>query len=651
MSVARPGSPSVAGPRQITSNGCALVNFTSTVDAFPLSYFECLPTGFSNASGYPLAIFLHGLNETATTPLDGGYLTQFNASWVPIAAAWGYILIVVNTRTGTGFYINSPYTGPQEQDVWDAIHSEESRRAITSLYLFGSSMGTMGTFEIAGETPSAFKGIGAVLSFSDYFEEYDYLTSIHGGQFTAGILAAIDNGSLPNQSATARSMWLALSGPRFDPENFSGLRQYLVHGGQDLESPNNPTVWPYQQANDTILNRTCQVRVDLAEPANCTHPLTVLHALQPSLYAFRYVFEPTGVHTTDELNLSDMFAFWDGQVGSGVYWSGTGGTPAAPPVDTVNFATVPAGCGLLTFRGQPYTWGQLATVPNGTYPVNATPCPGDRLAALVVDGNATFDGATSSVTVQGTTIIVATFRPITPPPPPNVTFYAQPSTCGPLVVNGSNVPNGGVLALVNGSYPVLAGACSAETFSAWSATGSVHVATATSAATTLTVAGNGTLTAEYTAVVVPPPPPHFLVNITVQPDPCGAGLTLGGALYPNGSVANLTAGNYSLSAPLCAGYSFLSWNLTGSLGLLNGSSLDVDGNGSLAALLTQNQTPPGHKSGPPSGNNSSGAGGGAPWPILPFALLAGVVAVVGVVVYATRGRRARPEASEDVPTD
>lgn len=644
-------APADAGPRQNGTANCTLVNFTSSVDAFPLSYFECLPAGFSNASGYPLAVFLHGLNESANTPQRGGYLTDFNTSWAPIASSWGFILLIVNTRTGDGFFINSPYTGPQEQDVWDAIHSEESRRSIASLYLFGSSMGTMGTFLIAGETPSAFAGIGAVLSFSDYFEEYDYLASgVRGGNLTATALAAIDGGALPNASATARAMWLALSGPRFDPQNFSSLREYIVHGANDLASPNNPGLWPYQQANDTVLNRSCLVAVDVGEPSNCTQPLTVLHALDPTGFDFRYVYEPAGVHTTDELNLTDMFAFWAGRVAPGIYWASMSGTPGPPPIDAVNFATIPSGCGSIAFGGSNYTWGQLDTVATGTYPVAATPCAGYHLRALAVDGNGTLDGATSQVTISGSAVVVASFAPIAPPPAPNVTFSVTPPSCGPVVVNGSTAGNGQVVALPSGSYSLVVGSCSGETFANWTVIGALSVANPTMSSTTLTVTGNGTVTAEFQAVIVPPPS-QFSVAVLIDPDPCGADVAIGGLSYSNGSTARLVGGEYALAAPGCTGYEFVSWSLSGSLDLLSGARLDVYGNGTLIAFLQANATAPGHHSGASGANNSTGAPAASSLPYLPLglAVAAAIVVVAVVLIWRATARRVR-SAPPEPPT-
>src|SRR4029077_10637925 len=86
------------------------------------------------------------------------------------AVAAGFLLIVPNTRTGDGYYVDSDYTGPQAQDILDAIAHEESIRHIGKLYLFGFSMGSMGAISIGLNHPGMFAGIGAVAAFSDDFE-------------------------------------------------------------------------------------------------------------------------------------------------------------------------------------------------------------------------------------------------------------------------------------------------------------------------------------------------------------------------------------------------------------------------------------------------------------------------------------------------
>ncbi|HYK94093.1 MAG TPA: hypothetical protein VEY07_08665, partial [Thermoplasmata archaeon] len=134
-----------------------LINYTSSVDGVALSYYEWTPPGYNASASYPLAIFLHGqyMDGNELIVHDGG--PQITAA----AAAAGFLLISINTpRTTSGFYVNSQYTGPEEQDVLDAIAHEESIRHVGHLYLFGSSMGTLGTYSLAGHHPGMFTGIG-----------------------------------------------------------------------------------------------------------------------------------------------------------------------------------------------------------------------------------------------------------------------------------------------------------------------------------------------------------------------------------------------------------------------------------------------------------------------------------------------------------
>ncbi|MCI4337345.1 MAG: hypothetical protein L3K17_09225 [Thermoplasmata archaeon] len=639
-------APPVAGPRQNSTVGCTLVNYTSTVDGFNLSYYECLPSGFSNSSAYPLAVFLHGISGTETAWQEGGYLTYYNDSWVPIASAWGYILLILNTRSGDGFFLNSPGTGPQEQDVWDAIHSEQSRHAVSGLYLFGSSMGTMGTYNLAGHNPGLFKGIGVVLSFSDYFEEYEYLLEARNQSYTGSLLAAIDNGTLPNQSATAERLWIELSTPRFAPQNFSGTPMYIVHGGADVESPNNVSLWPYQQANNTVLNSTCLSATSLGEPANCTQPLTVLHALSPSRYDFRYVYERDGMHTTDELNLSDMFAFWAGQAAPGVFWSTASGTPTNPPADLVNFATVPAGCGSIDFGGQSYGYGALASVPNGTYAVSATPCAGRSLSTLSSFGNATYSAATGSAHVTGSAVVIATFV-ATVPPRYDVNFTADPASCTPLEVNGSSIASGSTVSFLSGSYGIAAPACTAEQFANWSAVGGVEVAAPYQSSTSVIVGGNGAVTANYAAAKPPPPPPPDSYNVTIQvlPSDCGATVTLGGRLYADDAVVSLPPGAYVFGARACPGYAFRAWNFTGDIAINSSTGeLNIAGPGELTAEYSANATVP------PVANASAATAFGLPVVVVYLGVGAGIIAAAigsAIVWRRRRGREPGDDASAD----
>lgn len=326
--LARPlgqGGPPV-GP---VSNG-TVVNYTSSVDGFALSYNEWLPAGYDPAQGYPLAIYLHGLEATTGIPRSGGYpdglsVDSAGPSVINAASKFGFLLIAPNTRTGSGFYVDSPFSGPQAQDVLDAIHSEEGRHTVTKLYLFGESMGSLGTFAIALHHPGMFSAIGVIAVASDLFETMDYHLSIRAhDQWAANAVQALlttTGGSFPNQTAQAQQEAVYLSVARFDPGAFATLPLYEVAGGVDNHTPNSPAFWPYLNANDTLLTSTCLSATALGEPANCTVPLLNLSRDHPGEYIFRYVYSPLGGHALDLLNANDMFAFFAGQRGPGVYWS------------------------------------------------------------------------------------------------------------------------------------------------------------------------------------------------------------------------------------------------------------------------------------------------------------------------------------------
>ncbi|MCI4353913.1 MAG: hypothetical protein L3K06_00930, partial [Thermoplasmata archaeon] len=212
-----PSVPRAAAPLpRPVGPSVSTVNYTSSVDSFPLSYSEILPTGFSSSTRYPLAVEMHGIAVTESTPMRGGYPTVVDPNTAGAATDAGFILIVPNTRTGDGFYIDSPTTGPQAQDIQDAIHVEQSLRLIGSIYLFGFSMGGMGSLSIGLQHPSEFAGLGAIATFSDIYQLYDYQAS-HGSAGLNGALLDVAGGSLPNASAFSHQVFDELSELRAHP--------------------------------------------------------------------------------------------------------------------------------------------------------------------------------------------------------------------------------------------------------------------------------------------------------------------------------------------------------------------------------------------------------------------------------------------------
>jgi pimeloyl-ACP methyl ester carboxylesterase len=307
------------------------VNYTSSVDGTGLSYYEWLPPDYSNATAYPLAVYLHGLGYGGSeiSTLSGG------VSAITAAQADGFILISLNTRTGSGFYVNSPYTGPQQQDVLDAIAHEKSIRDVGKVYLFGSSMGSMGAYAIASQYPGLISGIGAAAECPDAYEAvYWHYLNIPGG-FQSFLTTTGGNG--PGTTIFQNELY-NLSSARFYPQNFSAISVYATQGGNDEECPNNPNTFGYQQSNNTFLNSTCLGVAAWDEPANCQTPFANLSLAFPGEYRWRMVYTATGAHTLNEVNGEDMFGFWSGSVPPGLVCAANAGqTPGPCPTNPVTF--------------------------------------------------------------------------------------------------------------------------------------------------------------------------------------------------------------------------------------------------------------------------------------------------------------------------
>jgi pimeloyl-ACP methyl ester carboxylesterase len=305
--------------------GPIMVNYRSSVDGFPLSFEEWLPSGYMASHAYPLTVFLHGMG-TGTAAVRGGVgATSIPSDIVRGAAEFGSILISLNTRSEAGFYANTACGGPQEQDVLDAITLEESDRNVSSVYLVGFSMGSIGAFRIAADHPKLISGIAVAGTITDLFEVYAYDASLRAAPTT--VISDLC-GVFPSATNTSAVQFFESESPaRFSPQNFSEMRIYVTAGGEDVRAANNFSVWPYAQVNSTFVNSSCQVVSSLDEPASCTTPFSSLARSHPGDYVFRYVYEPTAPHDSLQLNGTDMFEFLFGMLPPGFYTAGF------PPVD------------------------------------------------------------------------------------------------------------------------------------------------------------------------------------------------------------------------------------------------------------------------------------------------------------------------------
>ncbi len=351
-----PVPPVGAGPLAVASAslvgaspsapGGHLVSYSSSVDGWPLSYEEWLPTGYTSGSSYPLAVYLHGEVGQSGTWVRGGVVsglmaTAWGTTLIQAARSHGFLLIALNTRTGDGFYVNSPFTGPQQTDVLDAIAHEEEIRSVASLYLVGDSMGSVGALQIADHLPGAFAGIGSIEGCTDVFEMLQWRNTQHQSGPVAQTLQS-SGGQWPNGSAVAAGLFYYESAARFFPGNLTNLRLYYAAGGQARSCPSNASVYAFQQANNTILRPSCLVAARVAEPANCTGPLATLSGNEPGSYLWRYDYVANGTHNGSILDAADMLAFWAGSVPGGVVCGLPGATPvpcARPGVATSPFTT------------------------------------------------------------------------------------------------------------------------------------------------------------------------------------------------------------------------------------------------------------------------------------------------------------------------
>ncbi|HZY71042.1 MAG TPA: alpha/beta hydrolase-fold protein [Thermoplasmata archaeon] len=561
------------------------VYYNSSIDGFNLSYSEVLPTNYAANRSYPLAVELHGLLTGESTPIPGGYSTNVTNSTATAAAASGFILILPNTRTGDGWYLDSPYTGPQAQDVLDAITHERALRSVGPVYVFGVSMGATGALALALHHPSLFTGAGAIAGFSDPFMLLEWAQSaLHDAALVSAILAPT-NGSWPNATPVALSLFDWLSALRLDPADASDLHLYFASGAADSVATNNAGWWSYQQANSTLLDETCWSVLALAEPGNCTRPLAALAAATPGAYAFRYVFEPNGPHEYTLLNATDMFRYFLGKVPSGTYWgSWPTPSPVAPPTPLVTVVTQPWSCGTVGVDGIPLPSGSTVRADRAVHPIAFTACPGFQLTGVRTVGAVTFAAASSELNVTGSGAVVATFSV--------PQYFVNVSTalgCPSIYWNGSVVPNGTGLVVPAGWYIASASPCGFATFSGWNVSGGVTVEHASSLDTEVSVHGNGTIHAVY-RVPTSSNAPKAAIDLLVSPPGCGP-VVLNGTAYPNGTVVDLNLGSYGLVAASCPGYAFQGWVATppgarvGEAAVAS-TTLVVAGDGSVTAVYT-----------------------------------------------------------------
>ena len=251
---------------------------------------------------------------------------------------------------------------------------------------------------------------------------------------------------------------------------------------------------------------------------------------------------------------------------------------------TVSFGTAPTTCGAIALGGATHTNGQSATFAIGNALLVATSCPNFAFTGWASTGGVVIANpalASTSINVSATGgAVYANFVGTTTY---TLTIDTSPTNCGAAVVNGIPYVNGQTLTVTSGaSYAVSSAACPDAAWVSWyvGTSGNLSIGQYSDPGT-LTVTGNGVLTAEFNSYST------YTMQVYTGPTTCGT-VVFGGASYTDGAyVADVPHGNVSAQAIPCVGYSFAFWSFTGGVQVaspLSASSLvDVIGSGSLTA--------------------------------------------------------------------
>lgn len=136
----------------------------------------------------------------------------------------------------------------------------------------------------------------------------------------------------------------------------------------------------------------------------------------------------------------------------------------------------------------------------------------------------------------------------------SVTFQTSVASCGPISVGGVAVANGASQALPKGKEPLTVGACAAGSFVQWNLTGALAVASPSSASTTLSISGGGSVTAWFTS-------------------PLGVAAASNTSVVGLGGSVSLTATAYGGRSPYSYQWAENGTNLTGAEGTSDPATL------------------------------------------------------------------------------
>ena len=270
----------------------------------------------------------------------------------------------------------------------------------------------------------------------------------------------------------------------------------------------------------------------------------------------------------------------------------------APPTEyTVTFDTVPVATGTITFDSVSYSDGNTVDKAAATYNIVANPGSGYDFDQWVTTGGLAVASSgsvstTCTVSGDGTLSMAQTQEEYT------VTFDTDPEATGSITFDSVVYNDGNTVDKAAATYNIVANPGSGYDFDHWVTTGGLAVASASSASTTCTVSGAGTLSMVQT-------PESQQYTVTFDTDPVATGtITFASVGYFDGNTVDKTAGTYAIMANPGSGYYFDEWQTTGGLSVASASSASttctVSGAGTLRMVQTTEVPPVGGTAYPPN---------------------------------------------------
>ncbi len=236
--------------------------------------------------------------------------------------------------------------------------------------------------------------------------------------------------------------------------------------------------------------------------------------------------------------------------------------------DTVQFATVPTGCGGVAIRGAGYTNGESIGLTAGTYPIAPDPCYHYGWLRWNTTGGVSISGGTLNVTGAGVVTEVNYVLTI-------VTILVSPAGCGTVTFDGTAYRNSSQIVVQNNTtHTISASSCSGYYLFGLNGTGGVQVV-----GNVAVVNGSGYLIATN----IPGQPDKF-VGFLTDPPTCGI-IDFGAASFVNTNYTYVS--RYSvlpIAAIACGGYGFVRWITFGGISVVGGSAY-VNDSGAIEAVF------------------------------------------------------------------